>query len=90
MELSGNASRQETMRKQGMHDKDTGSPQVQIALLTQRIDHLTKHFASHAKDQHSRMGMMQMINRRKKLLQYLRSNNPDQYKNTLRSLGLRK
>lgn len=90
MELSGNASRQETMRKQGMHDKDTGSPQVQIALLTQRIDYLTKHFASHAKDQHSRMGMMQMINRRKKLLQYLRSNNPDQYKNTLRSLGLRK
>lgn len=90
MESLANTSRQDLMRQQGMHDKDTGSAQVQIALLTQRIDGLTKHFEGHAKDQHSRIGMMKLINRRKKLLQYLRSNDTEQYKNTLKSLGLRK
>ncbi len=90
MESLANTSRQDLMRKIGMHDKDTGSAQVQIALLTQRIEGLSKHFVGHAKDQHSRVGMMKLINRRKKLLQYLRTTDTEQYKNTLKTLGLRK
>jgi small subunit ribosomal protein S15 len=69
---------------------DTGSSEVQIALLTARIKDLTGHFDMHKKDHHSRYGLVQMVNRRKKLLAYLRNNEPDKYTKLIADLGLRK
>ena len=76
----------EYQRAQG----DTGSPEVQIALLTQRINGLTDHFKSNVKDHHSRRGLLRMVSRRRKLLDYLRSRNADSYKQVIGRLGLRK
>ena len=72
------------------HESDTGSPEVQIALLTQRINELTEHFKVHAKDHHSRRGLLKLVGRRRRLLDYLRSQSFDRYKSTIESLGLRK
>ena len=72
------------------HDADTGSPEVQIALLTARINELTDHFKAHVKDHHSRRGLLKMVSRRRKLLDYLKGKNPDSYKGLIDSLGLRK
>ena len=69
---------------------DTGSPEVQIALLTQRINGLTDHFKSNVKDHHSRRGLLRMVSRRRKLLDYLRTRNADAYKSVIDRLGLRK
>lgn len=69
---------------------DTGSPEVQIALLTARIVDLTEHFKSHIKDHHSRRGLLRMVSKRRKLLDYLKSNNSDQYRAIIDRLGLRK
>ena len=69
---------------------DTGSPEVQIALLTARITDLTEHFKSHVKDHHSRRGLLRMVSRRRKLLDYLRKTNAEQYKAVIERLGLRK
>jgi len=69
---------------------DTGSPEVQIALLTARITDLTGHFKSHVKDHHSRRGLLRMVSRRRKLLDYLRKTNAEQYKAVIERLGLRK
>lgn len=69
---------------------DTGSPEVQIALLTARIVDLTEHFKSHVKDHHSRRGLLRMVSTRRKLLDYLKRSNSDQYKNVIDRLGLRK
>ena len=69
---------------------DTGSPEVQIALLTQRINGLTGHFKTNVKDHHSRRGLLRMVSRRRKLLDYLRSRNADAYKQVIDRLGLRK
>lgn len=69
---------------------DTGSPEVQIALLTSRINELTIHFKSHFKDHHSRRGLLQMVNRRRKLINYLKRKNYERYKNIINSLNLRK
>ena len=69
---------------------DTGSPEVQIALLTERINGLAEHFKSHVKDFHSRRGLLKMVSRRRKLLDYLKGKNPDAYKGLIDSLGLRK
>ena len=69
---------------------DTGSPEVQIALLTERITHLTEHFKTHVKDHHSRRGLLRMVSRRRKLLDYLKRTNADQYKALIERLGLRK
>ncbi len=90
MESGTQNTKLEVIKKYRLHDKDAGSTEVQIALLTNRIEGLSKHFGAHVKDNHSRMGMMKLINRRKKLLQYLRNTNVDRYKNTIGSLGLRK
>ena len=76
----------EYQRAQG----DTGSPEVQIALLTQRINGLTDHFKLNVKDHHSRRGLLRMVSRRRKLLDYLRSRNADSYKQVIDRLGLRK
>ena len=69
---------------------DTGSPEVQIALLTQRINGLTDHFKSNVKDHHSRRGLLRMVSRRRKLLDYLKSRNTDSYRALIDRLGLRK
>ncbi len=69
---------------------DTGSPEVQVALLTARINDLTGHFKSHVKDHHSRRGLLRMVSRRRKLLDYLRRSNNDRYRTLLDRLGLRK
>ena len=69
--------------------KDTGSPEVQVALLTARIVELTDHFKAHAKDHHSRRGLLKMVSRRRKLLDYLKGTNPVSYKALIERLGLR-
>ncbi len=71
-------------------DNDTGSPEVQVALLTERIRGLTDHFRQHTHDHHSRQGLLRMVNRRRKLLNYLRNNDPEKYRELIGRLGLRK
>lgn len=72
------------------HDSDTGSPQVQIALLTQRINELTEHFRTHKKDNHSRRGLLKMVSQRRSLLDYLRRKDIEQYHTVVDRLGLRR
>jgi len=69
---------------------DTGSPEVQIALLTSRINELTDHFKIHSKDNHSRRGLLKMVSRRRKMLDYVKGKNVDRYRKVIESLGLRK
>ena len=76
--------------KHGSNPNDTGSPEVQIALLTARINGLTDHFKDHVKDHHSRRGLLRMVSRRRKLLDYLKSRNADSYRVLIEKLGLRK
>lgn len=86
----GEKSKGEVINKFRINEKDTGSPEVQIALLTKRLETLSGHFSKHPKDVHSQRGMFTMINRRKTLLQYLRKENIDRYRSTIAALGLRK
>lgn len=72
------------------HDKDTGSAQVQVALLTKQIEELTEHLKKHHKDVHSRRGLLKMVSKRKKLLEYVSKNNPKSYASVIKKLGLRK
>ena len=74
----------------GTKNGDTGSPEVQVALLTERINGLTDHFKTNVKDHHSRRGLLRMVSRRRKLLDYLRSRNAESYKAVIDRLGLRK
>ena len=71
------------------HDKDSGSPEVQIALLTERINTLSDHFKSHGKDHHSRRGLLKMVGQRKRLLNYLKRKNLEGYRSLIKELGLR-
>ena len=71
-------------------DSDTGSPEVQIALLSARITQLTEHFKTHVKDHHSRRGLLRMVSHRRKLLDYLKRSNAEQYRTLIERLGLRK
>ena len=73
-----------------IHEKDTGSPEVQIALLTERINGLTPHFKSHNKDHHSRRGLLKMVGQRRRLLDYLKLSDPGRYKSIIQRLKLRK
>ena len=73
-----------------VHEKDTGSPEVQIALLSGRIGYLTEHLAAHKKDHHSRRGLLMMVGRRRKLLDYLKTKDVDRYKRVIERLGIRK
>jgi small subunit ribosomal protein S15 len=73
-----------------LHEKDTGSADVQIVRLTDRINHLTQHLAGHSKDHSTRRGLLQMVARRRKLLDYLRANSEERYKTLLTSLKLRR
>ena len=72
------------------HEKDTGSPEVQIALLSERISYLTDHFKTHAKDHHSRRGLLKLVAQRKKLLNYLKISDKTRYDSVIVRLGLRK
>jgi small subunit ribosomal protein S15 len=74
----------------GKNENDTGSPEVQVALLTQRIQHLTEHFAQHKQDHHSRRGLLKLVNQRRKLLDYLKSKSLSRYQELIKQLGLRK
>ena len=73
-----------------IHEKDTGSSEVQIAILTKKIENLSKHFKKFKKDKHSNVGLLRAVNKRKKLLDYLKRNNAESYKNLLSKLNLRK
>ena len=72
------------------HDGDTGSPEVQVALLSERINYLTEHFKVHAKDHHSRRGLLKLVGQRRRLLDYLKSKDANRYADLIRKLGIRK
>ena len=82
--------KQELIDKFRTHDTDTGSPEVQIALLTERITYLTAHFKAHPKDHHSRRGLLKLVGQRRRFLRYLKSNSLDRYLKIIKELGLRK
>ncbi len=73
-----------------LHDTDTGSPEVQIAILSERIAYLTEHFKTHAKDHHSRRGLMKLVGQRRRLLDYLKTKDVARYRGIVEKLGLRK
>lgn len=73
-----------------IHESDTGSPEVQVAILTNRITELTEHFKTHAKDHHSRRGLLKLVGRRRRLLDYLKGKDLERYRKTIERLGLRK
>jgi small subunit ribosomal protein S15 len=72
------------------HESDTGSPEVQVAILTNRITELTEHFKTHTKDHHSRRGLLKLVGRRRRLLDYLKGKDVERYRSTIERLGLRK
>lgn len=80
----------EVIEKFKRDQSDTGSPEVQVALLTTRITQLTEHFKTHKHDHHSRRGLLRLVNQRRKLLDYLKGKNVDRYKELITSLGLRR
>jgi small subunit ribosomal protein S15 len=73
-----------------LHEVDTGSPEVQIALLSARIEYLTEHFKAHKKDHHSRRGLLKLVGKRRRLLDYLRKKDVERYRSVIQRLGLRK
>lgn len=83
-------SKNELIQSYRTHDADTGSPEVQIALLTQKIQHLTEHFKVHSKDHHSRQGLLKMVGKRRRLLDYLMKKDIGRYQEIIARLGLRK
>ena len=82
--------RQEVIKEHARAEGDTGSTEVQVAILTERIKNLTEHFKGHAKDNHSRRGLLMMVNKRRSLLDYLRKTDGDRYLALIGTLGLRK
>jgi small subunit ribosomal protein S15 len=84
------ARKRQTIDQYKKHEGDTGSPEVQVALLTERIAHLTEHFKTHHKDHHSRRGLLKMVGQRRSLLDYLKRKDYDRYKALIENLGLRR
>lgn len=82
-------SKQEIISTYQTHENDTGSPEVQIALLTERINHLTEHLRTHKKDHHSRRGLLKMVGQRRRLLNYLRNTDIQRFRDIAEKLGLR-
>lgn len=80
----------EVIKQHAKHEGDTGSPEVQVALLTERINDLTEHFKTHAKDFSGRRGLLKMVGQRRSMLNYLRSQDIERYRNIVKALGLRK
>ncbi len=83
-------SKQKIITDFKLHETDTGSPEVQVAILTQRINELTEHLREHKKDHHSRRGLLKMVGQRRRLLNYLRDNDIERYRAVLARLGLRR
>ncbi|MFO8156105.1 MAG: 30S ribosomal protein S15 [Thiohalospira sp.] len=83
-------SKSEIVRTYGQNESDTGSPEVQVALLTSRIEELSDHFKTHHKDHHSRRGLLKMVSQRRKLLDYLRRQDVERYRSLIQRLGLRR
>jgi small subunit ribosomal protein S15 len=83
-------AKKEIIEKYGRSEGDTGSPEVQVALLTARINDLNEHFKTHPKDHHSRRGLLKMVGQRRNLLAYLKSKDIERYRKLIESLGLRK
>ena len=79
-----------TIDEYRLHDTDTGSPEVQVALLTERINHLTEHLKLHKKDHHSRRGLLMLVGRRRRLLDYVKDNDVERYRQLIARLGLRR
>jgi small subunit ribosomal protein S15 len=84
------ARKSEIVGDHRQHEKDTGSPEVQVALLTERIAQLTEHFQTHKKDHHSRRGLLKLVSQRRRLLDYLRRSDPERYQALVGRLGLRR
>jgi small subunit ribosomal protein S15 len=82
--------KQELVKTYKRHDRDTGSPEVQVALITERIAYLTEHFKTHKKDHHSRRGLLKLVGQRRRLLDYLRTVDEGRYKSLIDQLGIRK
>ncbi len=82
--------KQEIINTHKLHDSDTGSPEVQIAILTERITYLTEHFKVHKKDHHSRRGLLKMVGQRRRLLDYLKKKDVERYKSIIEKLGIRR
>jgi len=80
----------ELVQKFRTHEKDTGSPEVQVALLSERINEVTEHFKTHKKDFHSRRGLLKLVSQRRRLLDYLKSKDLNRYKKLIDTLGIRK
>ena len=79
-----------TIKDYGLHDSDTGSPEVQVALLTERISHLTEHLKVHKKDHHSRRGLLMLVGKRRRSLDYLKNQDVERYRSLIAKLGLRR
>ncbi|HXV79467.1 MAG TPA: 30S ribosomal protein S15 [Candidatus Binatia bacterium] len=84
------SNRQEVVEQFRVHPTDTGSPEVQVALLSQRIDYLTGHFKIHVKDHHSRRGLLKLVGQRRRLLDYLKKRDFERYQSLIQRLGIRK
>ncbi|MCA1818351.1 MAG: 30S ribosomal protein S15 [Acidobacteria bacterium] len=84
------ATKEKIVNDYRTHEGDTGSPQVQVALLTERINQLTEHFKTHSKDNHSRRGLLKMVSQRRSLLDYLKRRDIEQYHELINRLGLRR
>jgi len=82
-------AKEELIKKYQLHDNDRGSAPVQIAILTARIDHLREHFDAHKQDHHSRQGLLKMVGRRRRLLDYMKRKDVEQYRELIKDLGLR-
>ena len=82
--------KQALVKEYAITDGDTGSPEVQVAILTERITNLTEHFKTHAKDNHSRRGLLKMVSQRRRLLDYIKSRDADRYQSLIERLGLRR
>lgn len=80
----------ELLKEYALKDGDTGSPEVQVAILTERISNLTEHFKTHKKDNHSRRGLLKMVSQRRKLLDYVKSDDVSRYQTLIKRLGIRK
>ena len=88
--MLGTERKQEIINEYKRHEGDTGSPEVQVALLTERITYLTDHFKTHKKDHHSRRGLLKLVGQRRRFLNYLKKRNMEKYRTLIKDLGIRK
>ena len=88
--MISSAVKQDTIQQYRSNEKDTGSTEVQVALLTERINGLSEHFKTHGKDHHSRRGLLKLVSQRRRLLDYLRRTSPERYQSLIQRLGLRR